>query len=58
MKKHETPLAALYSTSILENHHFNMAYTILQDEKNNIFSGLTGKDYKKVIVCGRLDSQS
>ena len=48
MKKHDTPLATLYSTSVLENHHFNMAASILQDEASNIFTGYSSVDFKKV----------
>jgi cAMP and cAMP-inhibited cGMP 3',5'-cyclic phosphodiesterase 10 len=53
MKKHSTPLAALYSTSILENHHFNMAYSILQDQDCNIFAGLARKEYKAMMELMR-----
>ncbi|VDQ16913.1 unnamed protein product [Trichobilharzia regenti] len=30
MKSYSTPLAALYSSSPMEHHHFNMTITILQ----------------------------
>ena len=32
-----SPLAAIYSTSTMEHHHFNMTMSILQQEGNNIF---------------------
>ena len=30
MKNEQTPLAAVYSTSTMEHHHFNQTITILQ----------------------------
>lgn len=30
MKSMSTPLAAIYSTSVMEHHHFNQTVTILQ----------------------------
>ncbi|KAI8431240.1 hypothetical protein MSG28_001277 [Choristoneura fumiferana] len=44
-----SPLAAMYSTSTLEHHHFNITVTILQQEGHNIFSGLSSEDYKEVL---------
>ena len=44
-----SPLAAIYSTSTMENHHFNMAIIILQQENHNIFSKLTPEEYKQVL---------
>ena len=32
MKNEQTPLAAVYSTSTMEHHHFNQTITILQVE--------------------------
>ncbi|XP_074038739.1 probable 3',5'-cyclic phosphodiesterase pde-5 isoform X2 [Leptinotarsa decemlineata] len=45
----ESPLAAIYSTSTMEHHHFNQTVTILQQEGHNIFSRLTNKDYKQIL---------
>ena len=43
-----SPLAAIYSTSTMENHHFNMTVNILQQEQNNIFSKLNPDEYRSV----------
>ncbi|XP_050513752.1 probable 3',5'-cyclic phosphodiesterase pde-5 isoform X1 [Diabrotica virgifera virgifera] len=45
----ESPLAAIYSTSTMEHHHFNQTVTILQQEGHNIFSKLSHTDYKQVL---------
>ena len=44
-----SPLAAIYSTSTMENHHFNMTIIILQQENHNIFSKLSPEEYKQVL---------
>jgi len=44
-----SPLAAIYSTSTMENHHFNMTINILQQEQHNIFSKLNPDEYKQVL---------
>ncbi|XP_070569294.1 cAMP and cAMP-inhibited cGMP 3',5'-cyclic phosphodiesterase 10A-like [Ptychodera flava] len=49
MQKYETPLASLYSTSIMEQHHFNQTVTILQQDGHNIFDHLTSNAYKQVL---------
>ncbi|KAB0792388.1 hypothetical protein PPYR_14347 [Photinus pyralis] len=45
----EAPLAAIYSTSTMEHHHFNQTVTILQQEGHNIFSKLSSAEYKQVL---------
>ncbi|XP_018572248.1 probable 3',5'-cyclic phosphodiesterase pde-5 isoform X2 [Anoplophora glabripennis] len=45
----ESPLAAIYSTSTMEHHHFNQTVTILQQEGHNIFGKLSSSDYKQVL---------
>ncbi|XP_044731817.1 probable 3',5'-cyclic phosphodiesterase pde-5 [Chrysoperla carnea] len=45
----ESPLAAIYSTSTMEHHHFNQTVTILQQEGHNIFSKLSSVEYKQVL---------
>ncbi|XP_055596828.1 probable 3',5'-cyclic phosphodiesterase pde-5 isoform X2 [Uranotaenia lowii] len=45
----EAPLAAIYSTSTMEHHHFNQTVTILQQEGHNIFSKLNSNEYKQVL---------
>ncbi|KAJ8950657.1 hypothetical protein NQ318_010858, partial [Aromia moschata] len=45
----ESPLAAIYSTSTMEHHHFNQTITILQQEGHNIFGKLSSTDYKQVL---------
>ncbi len=43
------PLAALYSTSIMENHHFNQTLAILQTPGVDLFSAFDTSSYRKVI---------
>ena len=38
MKNEQTPLAAVYSTSTMEHHHFNQTITILQVWYHSVFS--------------------
>ncbi|XP_055635980.1 probable 3',5'-cyclic phosphodiesterase pde-5 isoform X2 [Toxorhynchites rutilus septentrionalis] len=45
----ESPLAAIYSTSTMEHHHFNQTVSILQQEGHNIFSKLSSNEYKHVL---------
>ena len=33
----------------MENHHFNMAIIILQQENHNIFAKLSPEEYKQVL---------
>ena len=42
-----SPLAAIYSTSTMEHHHFNMAVNILQQENHNIFAKLNPDEYRQ-----------
>uniref|UniRef100_A0A0N5AIG2 Phosphodiesterase n=1 Tax=Syphacia muris TaxID=451379 RepID=A0A0N5AIG2_9BILA len=49
MKSMSTPLAAIYSTSVMEHHHFNQTVTILQQEGHNILKSLSSNDYKQVL---------
>ncbi|XP_063242664.1 probable 3',5'-cyclic phosphodiesterase pde-5 isoform X2 [Bacillus rossius redtenbacheri] len=49
MLETESPLAAIYSTSTMEHHHFNQTVTILQQKGHNIFSKLTNSEYKQVL---------
>ncbi|CAH1180236.1 unnamed protein product [Phaedon cochleariae] len=49
MLETESPLAAIYSTSTMEHHHFNQTVVILQQEGHNIFSKLQNDDYKQVL---------
>ena len=44
------PIAILYSSSPLENHHFNQACLILQDKENDIFSNLEAEKSKVKII--------
>ncbi|XP_059614609.1 probable 3',5'-cyclic phosphodiesterase pde-5 [Phlebotomus argentipes] len=45
----ESPLAAMYSTSTMEHHHFNQTVAILQQEGHNIFGKLSNSEYKQVL---------
>uniref|UniRef100_A0A914CGP9 Phosphodiesterase n=1 Tax=Acrobeloides nanus TaxID=290746 RepID=A0A914CGP9_9BILA len=49
MKTMGTPLAAIYSTSVMEHHHFNQTVTILQQDGHNIFKSLRSDEYKEVL---------
>ncbi|XP_045784288.1 probable 3',5'-cyclic phosphodiesterase pde-5 [Maniola jurtina] len=49
LKETEAPLAAMYSSSPLEHHHFSITVTILQQDGHNIFSQLSREDYKEVL---------
>lgn len=49
MVKSASPLAAIYSTSTMEHHHFNHTVTILQNEGHNIFKYLTSDQYKQIL---------
>ncbi|CAG9558101.1 unnamed protein product [Danaus chrysippus] len=44
-----SPLAAMYTTSPLEHHHFNITVTILQQDGHNIFSHLSSQEYKDIL---------
>ncbi|KAL5280497.1 hypothetical protein ACFFRR_004462 [Megaselia abdita] len=45
----ESPLAAIYSTSTMEHHHFNQTVAILQNDGHNIFSKLSYQEYKQAL---------
>ncbi|CAB3226351.1 unnamed protein product [Arctia plantaginis] len=49
MSEIASPLAAMYTTSTLEHHHFNITVTILQQDGHNIFSHITSEDYKEIL---------
>ncbi|XP_078261890.1 cAMP and cAMP-inhibited cGMP 3',5'-cyclic phosphodiesterase 10A isoform X3 [Rhinoraja longicauda] len=49
LHKFDHPLAALYSTSTMEQHHFSQTVAILQMEGHNIFANLTGDDYENLL---------
>ncbi len=49
--KSGAPMAKLYSSSILENHHFTQALDLLQLEGHDIFSCLSTEQYKEVDLC-------
>ncbi|BFY98626.1 hypothetical protein BsWGS_01666 [Bradybaena similaris] len=44
-----SPLAMLYSTSVLEHHHFDHCIMILNSEGNNIFQSFTPEEYRRAI---------
>ncbi|KAK6185640.1 hypothetical protein SNE40_007829 [Patella caerulea] len=44
-----SPLAMLYSTSVLEHHHFDHCIMILNSEGNNIFQSLSPTEYRNAI---------
>lgn len=47
MKNMSTPLASIYSTSVMEHHHFNQTVTILQQDGHNILKALSSEEYKQ-----------
>ncbi|KAM4041964.1 cAMP and cAMP-inhibited cGMP 3',5'-cyclic phosphodiesterase 10A isoform 3-T3 [Anomaloglossus baeobatrachus] len=49
LQKFDHPLAALYSTSTMEQHHFSQTVSILQLEGHNIFSNLSSNEYEQVL---------
>ncbi|XP_051020613.1 cAMP and cAMP-inhibited cGMP 3',5'-cyclic phosphodiesterase 10A isoform X1 [Acomys russatus] len=49
LQKFDHPLAALYSTSTMEQHHFSQTVSILQLEGHNIFSTLSSSEYEQVL---------
>ncbi|CAH0716335.1 unnamed protein product, partial [Brenthis ino] len=49
MNETASPLAAMYTTSPLEHHHFNITVTILQQDGHNIFSHLSGDEFKDIL---------
>ncbi|KAK3090258.1 hypothetical protein FSP39_010459, partial [Pinctada imbricata] len=49
MVKSASPLAAIYSTSTMEHHHFNHTVTILQNDGHNIFKYLSSAEYKQIL---------
>ncbi|CAM5101714.1 unnamed protein product [Eretmochelys imbricata] len=49
LQKFDHPLAALYSTSTMEQHHFSQTVAILQLEGHNIFSKLSSSEYEQVL---------
>lgn len=44
------PLAAIYTTSPLEHHHYNQTVNILQQNGHNILKSLTTQEYKRVLA--------
>ena len=48
-KKLKHPLAALYSTSVMEQHHYKQTITILHEEGHDIFSTLSVQQHKQVL---------
>ncbi|XP_040522618.1 cAMP and cAMP-inhibited cGMP 3',5'-cyclic phosphodiesterase 10A isoform X4 [Gallus gallus] len=57
LQKFDHPLAALYSTSTMEQHHFSQTVSILQQlgkktnklEGHNVFSNLSSSEYEQVL---------
>ncbi|GIY54482.1 dual 3',5'-cyclic-AMP and -GMP phosphodiesterase 11 [Caerostris darwini] len=49
LKKSNSPLAQLYSTSTMEHHHFDQCIMILNSKGNQILSHLSSEEYMNVI---------
>ncbi|XP_046569896.1 cGMP-specific 3',5'-cyclic phosphodiesterase-like [Haliotis rubra] len=47
--KAASPLATLYSTSVMEHHHFDHCIMILNSNGNNIFKTLSKDNYQKAL---------
>lgn len=45
-----SPLAQLYSTSVMEHHHFDQCIMILNSQGNQILANLSPEEYTKVIA--------
>lgn len=54
-KKLNLPLANLYTTSVMEQHHYKQTITILHSEGQDIFSFLTSEEHKEVLELVRYD---
>ncbi|GMR52448.1 hypothetical protein PMAYCL1PPCAC_22643, partial [Pristionchus mayeri] len=50
MKNMATPLASIYTTSVMEHHHFNQTVTILQQDGHNILKSMSSDEYKKALA--------
>lgn len=48
-QKLNLPLANLYSTSVMEQHHYRQTVTILQADGTDIFSFLSADEYKEML---------
>ncbi|VBB27559.1 unnamed protein product [Acanthocheilonema viteae] len=44
-----SPLASIYSTSVLEHHHFNQTVIILQQVGHNILKSFSSEEYKEIL---------
>lgn len=44
-----SPIAAIYSTSTMEHHHFNQTVMILQQNGHNILGKLSSSEYKQIL---------
>ncbi|XP_071801012.1 cAMP and cAMP-inhibited cGMP 3',5'-cyclic phosphodiesterase 10A-like [Asterias amurensis] len=49
LQKSDSPLADLYTSPIMENHHFQMTMNVLQHPGANIFARLPVNTYKQVV---------
>jgi cAMP and cAMP-inhibited cGMP 3',5'-cyclic phosphodiesterase 10 len=52
-EKLDLPLANLYSTSVMEQHHYRQTVTILQADGTDIFSYMSADDYKEMLELTR-----
>ncbi|XP_043242921.1 probable 3',5'-cyclic phosphodiesterase pde-5 [Amphibalanus amphitrite] len=49
MLETDSAIAAIYSTSTMEHHHFNQTVTILQQDGHNILGKLSSSEYKQAL---------
>ncbi|XP_076315139.1 cAMP and cAMP-inhibited cGMP 3',5'-cyclic phosphodiesterase 10A-like [Tachypleus tridentatus] len=45
----ESPLAALYNVSIMEQHHYQVTVSILQRDGHDVFSSHSNEEYTKIL---------
>lgn len=48
-RKMQLPLAALYSTSTMEQHHYRQTVTVLHSDNHDIFNFLSSEDHKLIL---------
>ncbi|VDK71405.1 unnamed protein product [Litomosoides sigmodontis] len=49
MKSMSSPLASIYSSSVMEHHHFNQTIIILQQVGHNILKSFSSEEYKEIL---------
>lgn len=55
-RKMKLPMAALYSTSTMEQHHYRQTVTVLHSDGHEIFSFLSSDEHRTILEMIRYDS--